>query len=63
MGDKCCKNVQKGEEKLSESDQKLADKFLPYDASQEPIFPSELQASRQTLFSLTLFRVGQKLKT
>ncbi|XP_055838827.1 xanthine dehydrogenase isoform X2 [Episyrphus balteatus] len=47
MGEKCCKINEKKPDKVSDETNKdsliMKSEFEPYDASQEPIFPSELQ--------------------
>lgn len=46
MGDKCCRNRGHKEEEDEKNDKLFEPlEFTPYDASQEPIFPPELQVS------------------
>ncbi|KAI0235297.1 Xanthine dehydrogenase/oxidase [Lamellibrachia satsuma] len=43
MGEQCCKNRKGSEDTISEIPPQEGSEFVPYDPSQEPIFPSELQ--------------------
>lgn len=47
LGSKCCKNLSNGCGEQNNEDEDLYDvnEFLPYDPSQEPIFPPELKVS------------------
>lgn len=42
MGEKCCKVTAGTVDKDVEDDRPIASDFVPYDPSQEPIFPPEL---------------------
>ena len=45
LGEKCCKNVKKDNTETTQTGEQPESAYLPYDPSQEPIFPSELQVS------------------
>ncbi|KAI0235300.1 Xanthine dehydrogenase/oxidase [Lamellibrachia satsuma] len=55
MGEQCCKNQKKSDDALSERPPQQGSEFAPYDPSQEPIFPSELQLNDRFDKTLLVF--------
>jgi len=56
MGKKCCMKTKKTEDDVEDSKTNSSD-FLPYDPSQEPIFPPELIVRNKFLYYILYKRV------